>query len=303
MNIDINKILKKYDESKTSTLKTLLYHERNNKVFFSKSAFYMRDNKGKLRVLSGLLPALKRTFWNKHDYFTIMNKITNIAKKKGKSTTSNHSYGKFFGVIRGSEIHSQLEDFLLLDKKNFFKKYTDLHPWARSIIELILKNKWLPITSEFPIFDAKLVIGTAIDMLAFDPRSGKIIAIEIKTGYKNHFEVESGKMDGCLKKIMPFSFKNAATLQLLTSMILIIKNHNIPSDMIEGHIIHINDSETTTYKVYQSFVVDYGKKIYDNLYKKHIGDIKFKRKLKKDAKEKKKRNYKTTPKKSFYLTS
>jgi hypothetical protein len=298
MNIDIEKIISKYPESKTESLRTLLYHERNKKVFYSSGAYYMRDPKGKLRVLSGLLPALKRCFWSKNDYFSVIGDITKIAKKNGQSVSSSSGgFGKFTGNLRGSVVHEQLNDFLLLDKKNFFKKHSDLHPFSRDIINLILDKKWIPIVSEFDIFDSKLVIGTSIDMIAFDPKNGKIIAIEIKTGYKNHFEIEKGKMTGCLKKILGFSFHNCAMLQLLTSMLFIIKNHNIDSDMIEGYIIHVNDSELNSYKISQKFLVDYGKNIYDNLYKKYISDIKLKRKLKKDAKESKNRNYKRTPKK------
>lgn len=299
MNIDISKIIEKYDSNKTDALRTLMYHERNKQVFFSSGAYYMRDNKGKLRVLSGLLPALKRCFWDKHDYFKVIGEITKIARNNHKSVKSDHSFGRFFGSVRGSVIHEQLNDFLLLDKKNFFKKYNNLHPWASEIINLILDNKWIPIVSEFDIFDSKLIIGTSVDMLAFDPRTGKIIAIEVKTGYKNHFEIERGKMTGCLRNIMDFSFHNCAVLQILTAMVFIIKNHNIDSDKIEGHIIHINDSETNTYKVSNTFLLEYGTKIYDNLYKKHISDIKLKRKLKKEAKEKKNRNYKITPKKTI----
>ena len=302
MNVDIDKIISKYDSSKTEALKTLMYHERNKQVFFSSGAYYMRDNKGKLRVLSGLLPALRRCFWPKYDYFKVIGEITKIAKSKGKSVQSGHTFGRFYGNIRGSAIHEQLNDFLLLDKKNFFKKHCNLHPWAREIVNLILDNKWIPIVSEFDVFDSKLIIGTSCDMICFDPRSGKIIAIEIKTGYKNHFEIERGKMGGCLKNVMPFSFHHCSVLQLATAMIFIIKNHNIDSSMIEGHIIQINDSETNTYKISQQFIIDYGKKIYDNLYRKYISDIKLKRKLKKDAKENKKknpikRNYKRTPRK------
>lgn len=298
MNIDIENIISKHHLS--GTLATLLHHDRNKQVFYSSGAYYMRDPSGKLRVLSGLLPSLKRTFWNNYDYFSVIGDITKIAKKKGLSVSSSSGgFGKFTGNVRGSIIHEQLNDFILLDQKNFYKKYFDLHPWGRDIINLILNNKWIPIVSEFDIFDSKLMIGTSVDMIAFDPKTGKIIAIEIKTGYKNHFEVEKGKMTGCLKGVLGFSFHNCAMLQLVTAMIFIIKNHNIDYDNIEGCIVHVNDSQLDSYKIKPGFLMEYGKKIYDNLYKKYISDIKLKRKLKRDAKEAKNRDYKRTPKKTI----
>lgn len=289
MNINIEKILSKFDDSKTEYIKTLLYHERNKKVIYGNGSYHIMNDKGNFKVVSGLLPKLKECFWPNYDYFKVIGDITKMAKKKGQPSSSSSNNSGLSGNLRGSIIHIQLNDFLLLDKKNFYKKHFNLHPWAKMIIDLILENYWIPICSEFNIFDAKLKIGTSVDMIAFDPKNGKIIALEIKTGYKNHFEIQKGTMSGCLRRVLPFSFHNCAVLQLLTSMIFIIKNHNIDSKKIEGHIIHINDTEVNSYKISQNFILDYGKKIYDGLIRKQKSNIIKKKQLKKQ------RNINKTP--------
>jgi hypothetical protein len=284
MNLNIDNIIK-YNQN-SSDLEKLLNHIRNKLVFFSSKSYYYIETNGKIKPLKGLLPSLKNCFWKDINYNNISIKIS----KTKKNTSKN--YGRYFGSIIGTEIHKQLNDFLLFDEVNFLKLHYNLHPWAKKIFNLILKNNWLPIKSEFNIFDSKLNIGTSVDMICFCKNTGKIIAIEIKTGYQNYFEVNYGKMNGCLRSILPFSFKNCATLQLLTAMIMIVKNHDIDIERIEGHVILINDEELTSYQICHNFFVNYGNLIYNNLKKSYLSGIILKRKMKKD-----KRDILKTPKK------
>lgn len=291
MNVNIDEVISNFDSTKSKAIKTLIYNNRNSKVIFKSSAYYMYEN-GKFIILSGLLPALKKCFYKDFDSLKIL--------KMSQSKNTGDGYGRFFGSMRGSLIHEQLNDFLLFDKPNFLKKYNSIHPWVIRIFEIIKQKNWIPIVSEFDIFDEKLKIGTSVDMICLSKDSGKIIALEFKTGYKNYFENKQGYMKGCLKNIMSLSLKNCATLQILTAILFIIKNHKIEIDNIEGHVIQINDNELNSYEISNDFIVKHGKSIYDNLYKSRISEIKLRRKKKKDDKEKKNRTIqkiKKTPKK------
>jgi len=291
MNVNIDEIISNFNPNKSLPIKTLIYNKRNSLVVFRSSAYYMRDKNGKFVILSGLLPALKKAFYKDKDSF----KMFKMAKTKSNSIGG---FGRFFGSMRGSLIHEQLNDFLLFDKENFLKKHAGLHPFGTRILQLISEKNWIPIVSEFDIFDEKLKIGTSIDMVCLSKDTGNIITIEIKTGYKNYFEIKNGYMKGCLKGILPYSLKNCATLQILTAMLFIIKNHKIDISYLEGYVIQINDEELNSYKVSNDLIIKYGKKIYDNLHKSHISEIKLKRKLKKDKKEiRSLQSIKKTPKK------
>src|SRR6185436_5938525 len=154
MNLNIDNIIK-YNKNSTD-LEKLLSHVRNKLVFFNNKSYYYIDKKGLIKPLKGLLPSLKNCFWNDFNYYDIRGKIPKNKDSK---------YGKHFGSIRGTIVHKQLNDFLLFDEENFLKLHYNLHPWAKNIFNLILKNNWLPIKSEFNIFDSSLNIGTSVDMI------------------------------------------------------------------------------------------------------------------------------------------
>jgi hypothetical protein len=252
-------------------------------ISFSSSAYYLKvKDSNKLKLLNGLLPSLKNCFWPNMDYYAM------LASKKGnqsiqkKGDTSNGGFGQYYGKIRGSIVHTQLHDYLFYNNYFFEKKHKQLHPWSKRILEEIIKKGWIPIISEFNVFDSKTNIGTSIDMVCYCRSKSKIILIEIKTGYKNVFESKRGTMSGCLKKIMPLSFEYCATLQLVVPMLFIMKNHCIDLSNLEGHVIQINDNEFNFYKISESFILENGKNIYDSLVKSYTSSIIKKRKQKKD---------------------
>jgi hypothetical protein len=68
----------------------LLRHKRNSRVVDTSGAFYHLDAQGKYRVLQGLLPRLRATYWSHSTYYqmlkadrsTISRGITKKTKKK-----------------------------------------------------------------------------------------------------------------------------------------------------------------------------------------------------------------------------
>src|SRR6185295_4276490 len=67
------------------------------------------------------------------------------------------------GFMRGSRIHRQIEDAVLLDVENFRRKHPEgMHYWAHQILQAILSHGWCPVVSEFVVFDLQLKAATRI---------------------------------------------------------------------------------------------------------------------------------------------
>lgn len=286
MYTDLNEIAK----TAGPDVSKLLTHKRNANVIFKNSCYFINSTLGNHRMdgglgekannwrpVSGLLPVLKKCFWSLMDVIEIKKTWQSSSsylmfknKELDQGTTCGRGGGGgglFYGSIRGTIIHEQVHDYILFDKNNFHKKYTHLDPWTKKIFNTIESNGWIPIISEFDIYDASLKMATSVDIICYDKNdNGKIICIELKTGYCGYFHrfITGSNMSGCLKK-MPMSVKNCASIQLISSMLFIIKHHKITN--IEGYIIHINEREFNLYPVKNEFIVKYGNKIYNDIYK------------------------------------
>jgi len=187
-----------------------------------------------------------------------------LKKRKISDDITTKGRGKIFGSIRGSKIHSELNDFIFLDKNFFIKKYNSIHPWTIRIINIIKERKWKPILTEFNIYDQHLHVATAIDMICVDS-NGTIILLEFKTGYSGYFtEHDNTYMMGPLNKVMENSPLNWAKLQLIFSQIILIKNYNI-SNPIQSFIIRIDSEGTDIYNIPFEFIIKYSKDLFNHM--------------------------------------
>lgn len=242
----------------------LLASRANKEILFSGSAFFHIDNRGVHRILTGLLPTLKRNFWPSTDIKQILRKPSvkkqqkgtkSVPKKKKKKPAGNSGKGRFFGSIQGSRIHRELEDFILLDDKNFKKKHGLLHPWTKRILEYVVgQQKWMPLQCEYKVFDARRRIGTALDMICVNPVTGHLVFLEFKTGYKTTFENSDGFMSKCLD-FMPNSPLNWANIQLTASVhMLLALNPGIQLNETSSYVLRIDDEDLCVYHLDNRFI-------------------------------------------------
>lgn len=238
----------------------LLASQHTKQIVFSGSAFFRVDVKGCHHILSGLLPVLKRSFWPTTDINKIMRTPSTKKKKGGKTKekkkkSANAGKGRFFGSIQGSRVHRELEDFILLDDKNFHKKHGAPHPWTRRIIMYIVNQmKWCPLQCEYKVMDEDLSMATMIDMICVNPLNGNLIFLEFKTGYKTSFENSDGRMKRCLS-FMPNSPLNWANIQLTAGVVMLLRH--IPSIKLEetsSYVIRIDDEDLFAYHVDNVFI-------------------------------------------------
>lgn len=273
MFVEKEKIIKTLKNIKP--IKLLFDNERNDKITNTGRCFFYLDKDEKYRCLPGLLPTLEKTYWSNTD----INKITKkpslkLTKKiKKPKIKSSKKGGRFGGTILGKKIHKQLEDFILLDKKNFRKIHNHLHSWTDRILRYIMSDMSLqPLQGEFMIYDETLRIGTSIDMICVN-KEGKLIFFEFKTGYKDYFENNDGMMTKSLF-FMKNSPLNWATIQLITSVIMISKSHSIPLNDTLSYIIRIDDHDLDCYNIPNSFIKKTSHHIYNDLFTSNNENIK-----------------------------
>ena len=126
-----------------------------------------------------------------------------------------------------------------------------------------------PLKGEFMIYDELLNISTSIDMICTN-KEGKLIFLEFKTGYKNYFENNDGIMDKSLC-FMNNSPLNWATIQLVSSIMILIKNYNININDTLSYIIRIdNENPIDCYPIQNEFIKKISPYIYNDLLNERI---------------------------------
>lgn len=268
MDTSTDRIIKSLSNKNPSRL--LLSNPFLKRIIHTNGAYYYLNHRGQYKVLSGLVPSLKKCFWPNVNKSTLLRVPSSSKKQNEKKKT--RSKGFFYGSIKGTKVHRQIEDFVVLDKKNFLKKHPCLHPWSKRILTHITEEmKWIPLKPEYHVYDEDLGIGTSIDMVCVDKSSGKLILLEFKTGYRNYFENNDGYMEHslCLMKNSPL---NWATIQLVFSIIMLMKQQqkrDVESRLrlsdIEAYVIRVDDDTLDTYTIDHTFIKRMTKPIYTDV--------------------------------------
>lgn len=161
---------------------------------------------------TGLTSILQKWFHEGRFYQTY------ISKKKSKCTKKN----RFFNNRQnGTRIHHELG---LLSRGERHVKSTHCvvkRTWKYFIEEL----KWIPITSEYKVWDSERKATTAIDLLFYCPKRKKMIAVEIKTGYDTN---EYCSTHGTLQKygfVIEKSIAHGHQLQIAYSCMMLERSH------------------------------------------------------------------------------
>ena len=103
-------------------------------------------------------------------------------------------------------------------------------PCSARVLVAMLRKGWVPIKSEFSIFDEHTRIATSIDCIAWDVVRRTGVVIEIKTGHESqtNYEATTGKTKFLppLERI-PDSPLNRAAVQLGVTLIILLRRYNI----------------------------------------------------------------------------
>jgi hypothetical protein len=243
MDLSREKMLRAMSHS--ATVQSIFRHPRNARIKRSGGAFYyVPAGREDWRVLSGLLPSLKRTFWPESD--------TKKLSKRG--CKQNGGRGRFYGSIRGTEVHEQLADYIECDLRHFTRRHPKKHGYTERLLNFIRYTmRWTPLCAEFPVFCEALGIGTAIDLICYAPTTQKVVLVEIKTGYAGYFTESDGPMHHALSHLR-CSPQCQAAVQLLGGALLVMKHHEISPSALELYVVRVDDTTLDYYRVSESFV-------------------------------------------------
>ena len=261
----------------------LLNNERNARICHKGRAFYYTDEDDIYHCAKGLLPTLGYIYWPDFDAKEITKKqktYTRGGRKKGRGLKDKKVFpsqkekkkGRFYGIIKGSEVHEEIQDFIELDKNAFTKKHPIIHEFTRRILLFISARGWIPFISEFKTFDEDLRIATSIDLVCLDVATGKLIFLEFKTGYEGYFDRYTGYMRGALNKLTN-SPSNQAHIQLITSVLITMKSHRISVDEFEMYVIRVDNTCLSPDKVSNNYLSSKATKIYTDLHEYRNGAI------------------------------
>ncbi len=262
-----------------------LLHERNKRVCQRGNAFYYSDLDETYHILSGLLPVLKLIYWPDFEMKEIIKKPKTYQSRKGtrrkkdqqfpiliQKTQKEKKRGRYYGLIRGTEVHQELRDFIEMDERSFRKKYPVIHEYTRRILLFISAMKWIPFIAEFNVFDEQLRIGTSIDMVCLCRATGKVIFLEFKTGYKDYFNNFTSYMHHSMNKLTNSPY-HQAHLQLICSVLLVMKHHRIRDDEFEMYVVRIDETGLNPHKISNQFLSINATAIYKDLHQHRTGEI------------------------------
>lgn len=269
MDVHDDQVIKSYGHPKNQHIVRLLKNDRNKRIVNTKGAYYYLNAQGKYVVLSGLLPRLRKTFFPDTNIFNLLKKpkIAGITKKRRhnkQKKKTKEAKGWHYGKIRGTVVHQELEDFILLDRKNFLKKHGSLHHLTHKLLHFIIETmKWQPLRSEFNIFDEDLGIGTSVDFIGANEK-GELVLVEVKCGFTDYFDRSQGLMLRSLHKLSD-SPHHQANLQIIAAALLIMRHHAIPLDAMRLYVLRVDEHEIEPFEVNNLYVKKKATKIYRDL--------------------------------------
>jgi hypothetical protein len=104
------------------------------------------------------------------------------------------------------------------------------------------------------VFDEGLRIATAIDIVCVEPSTGRLVFIELKTGYKDYFVNHVGYMKHELH-FMRNSPLNWANIQLTFGVMLLLRHHsNLSLQHCLAYVIRIDDDSLDCYELDNQFI-------------------------------------------------
>jgi hypothetical protein len=136
--------------------------------------FQALDIDGKWKTVSGLLPKLKKVFWNDYVY---------VPAKYGKGTGAGSKWG---GRARGTLVHSEVEKYVTLSPEAFRRAVPEPHPYTAKVILAMRQYKLTPVGSEVVVYDPDTRVAHMVDLVCADAK-GNIYTFEMKIGGDGYF--------------------------------------------------------------------------------------------------------------------
>lgn len=229
--------------------------------------FVRKENEVIVSTRRGIHTLLKQRFWPDYQPPTPKER----AAYHGKRSTASKVVGRKWsdvqricenstksGIELGTRVHEQMEDYVKLSEADFRRRHYKIN--AHTLQLIVALNGWglTLLGSEVAIRDPNLEYATAIDVACADS-DGKLVLVEVKTGYRDYFKLSKGPMRKPMHKFA-CSPKNQASMQILLAQMTLFYAYGIGN--AKGLVVHVTESG-----VYPHYVIPEMYAISSTLYK------------------------------------
>lgn len=156
-----------------------------------------------------------------------------------KKFRKNPFTAKIMGLEKGERIHDQIKKVTQFGLKGFLELQgpDQCEKCVKFLFEKMDNDwSWIPLCSEFIVYDMYHRLATAIDLLVYDKQEKVITLVEIKTGYEGFFEKGTSSMKCGLGWVN--SPLNQSKVQLIATSILFERLFPYLKDM-QLYVVHI----------------------------------------------------------------
>ena len=204
------------------------------------------------KTISGIIDAIRSTFYPQYDYFSSMNvaKRRRWRPRKEPAPPCPHfvDWKKEAGVD-GQELGKLIDREFDLCVRHLIRHGVPLtqtsidemtiSPYCRELLMFHYRNKWQPLFSQFSVVAPGLNVGTRIDEICFDA-SGRIIVVELKYGYNEYREFGTAYMNSPLDDCLD-SPQNQHILQCGLAALMLQRFWGV--QIGGGFVVYITDGE------------------------------------------------------------
>ncbi len=245
-------------------LQRLLHHERNARIHrtprgtfcvYKPSAPSGRVEQGRKQYYHGLHPTLRAAFYARGlGELDLAHKRTppeTVAppRKRGRSASKEvvplkkaKRTCELYGAPHGARVHYEMQVYTeercrARQSEQILRRLKEVDPCTLRMLNVFAQKQWLPVRSEWAIFDETMKMATSIDLIVLDPVRHHLIALELKTGYEGAYY---GPLDSDRRLDEPYEQHadcpyHRSALQLATAMVVCRRKYQITFDA--GYIV------------------------------------------------------------------
>lgn len=231
-----------------SAISDLSRYVKNETAMHCPGSGYRVEKKGHAPVdLAGACGVLSLSMWSgKTVVATRPRSGQKGSRKRKRSQVQEFDNGRSYfgsarGLARGKDVHEEVANFVMWDFARFKACYGKVDPMTKSVLTHLYKLSYTGVHAEYIVYDTFLRSGTAVDLICLD-RTGRLVFVELKTGYQGVFSKHRSNMKAPFGEI-PDSPLNRARSQLLFAMTLYMSNHK---SLPVGRVVHVDSSYRTS---------------------------------------------------------
>lgn len=154
------------------------------------------------------------------------------------------------GASHGSTVHRQVELLIRMMTSDTYNAelVCDFDPCVFRLLNACLAEGWLPVESEFKLWDGLLGIGSAIDLVCIDVDRHRIVLVELKNGYD---DARYAAIDERDRMCAPFADIPASpyfrhTFQVLLYKLMLVRNYELPADLLVPVVVQVSARSGTS---------------------------------------------------------